>query len=344
MNTMLKPSYLTTKLAANPVRVTGVNRRLALAALGAVVVPLPSQAQVSNTARQLTMLVPFTAGGSSDVGARLLSTEMGKALSQTVVVENLSGVGGALAVQKLVRSAPDGQTLLYGGMSETLLVPMINPAVGYKPDDLLPVAMAGASPVVFAVRPDFPANNIDEFVALVRRNPGKFSYGSAGIGSFAHVMGEVVKQKAGMFMLHIPYRGAAQIMTDVIGGQLDVAITTTASVMSMANSKRIKVIGVTSAARIALLKDVGTFAESKALKGLEMSIWAFVFAPKGTPEATVSRLNAVINSAQTLPTIQEARMRLGAELPLAMSPAQARAFIAAEQARYSAVTKGIKPE
>jgi tripartite-type tricarboxylate transporter receptor subunit TctC len=340
----MSSTLLKSKLAVELGRAVVINRRLVLAAMGVAAVSQPSMAQVSGSVRQLTMLVPFTAGGSSDVGARLLSTELGRALAQTVVVEKLSGVGGALAVQKLARSAPDGQTLLYGGMSETLLVPMINPTVGYKPEDLLPVALVGATPVVFAVRPDFPANNMDEFVALVRRNPGKFSYGSAGIGSFAHVMGEVVKQKAGMYMLHIPYRGAAQILTDVIGGQLDLAITTTASVISMANSKRIKVLGVTSAARVALLKDVGTFAESKAMKGVEMSVWAFVFAPKGTPEATVSRLNAAINSTLMSPAMQEARARLGGELPSVMTPAQARSFIAAEQARYSAVTKGIKPE
>lgn len=321
-----------------------INRRAALASLGCALMSSTALAQLGGSGQPITMLVPFVAGGSSDAGARLLATELARILSQTVVVENLPGVGGALAVQRLIRSAPDGQTLLYGGMSEALLIPMINRSVGYKPDDMLPVASVGQSSVVFVVRPDFPADTVDEFVNLVRRNPGKFSYGSAGIGSFAHVMGEAIKQQAGMFMVHIPYRGAAPIITDVIGGQLDLAITTVASVVPMVASKRVKVLGVSAAARVPALKDSGTFAESKALKGLEMSVWAFVYAPNGTPNAVVSKLNTAINTALMSPSAQEARARLGAELPALMSPAQAKAFIAAEQARYAVVTKGIKPE
>ncbi len=322
----------------------GLSRRHLLAAGAASLVSAGAWSQASFPSKPVTLIVPFTAGGASDVGARMLGTELGKLLGQTVVVENLAGAGGALAVQKLIRAPADGHTLLYGGMSESLLVPMINPSLGYKPEDMLPVALAGSSPILFVVRPDFPANNMDELVALVRKSPGKYSFGSAGIGSFAHVMGEVVKERAGMFMVHIPYRGGQQIITDVIGGQLDMGITTAANAASMIANKRIKALGVSAAERVPVIKDVPTFSESIALKGLQMSVWAFVYAPNNTPAAVVERLNTAINTALMVPALREARVRLASDLPSLMTPAQSRAFIAAEQALYKPVTSRIKPE
>jgi len=301
-------------------------------------------AQGATTGRPLSLIVPFTAGGASDIGARMLAPELSRLLGQTVVVENLPGAGGALAIQKLIRAEPDGNTLLYGGISETLLVPMINKAVGYKPEDLQPIALAGSSPIVIAVRPDFPAESIDDLVALVRRQPGKFSYGSAGIGSFAHVMGEAIKEQAGLFMVHIPYRGGQQVVSDVIGGQLDMAITTAANVMAMYSAKRVKLLGISSPARVDAMKDVPTFAESRSLKGLEMSVWALMLAPKGTPAALQERLSNAINTALMLPAMRTARQRLASDLPSVMNPAQASAFLAQEQARYRSVTSRIKPE
>lgn len=323
-----------------------LSRRHLLAGAAAMLGTLaaPAWAQHGGAPRPMSLIVPFTAGGASDVGARMLATELGRLLGQTVVVENLAGAGGALAVQKLIRAPADGHTLLYGGMSESLLVPMINPALGYKPDDMLPVALAGSSPIVFVVHPDFPANTMDELVALVRKRPGRYSFGSAGIGSFAHVMGEVVKERAGLFMVHIPYRGGAQIVNDVVGGQLDMGITTAANAASMLAGKRVKALGISSRERVPVLKDVATFAESKALKGLEMSVWAFVFAPNGTPAPVVERLNTAINTALMVPALKAARVRLASDLPALLSPAQAKAFIAAEQALYQPVTRRIKPE
>lgn len=318
-------------------------RHLLAAGAGALASPM-AWSQASFPSKPVTLIVPFTAGGASDAGARMLSTELGKLLGQSVVVENLAGAGGALAVQKLIRAPADGHTLLYGGLSESLLVPLINPSLGYKPEDMQPVALAGNSPIVFVVRPDFPAQSMDELVALVRKSPGKYSFGSAGIGSFAHVMGEVVKERAGMFMVHIPYRGGQQIITDVIGGQLDMGITTAANAASMLASKRIKALGVSAGERVPVIKEVPTFSESKALKGLQMSVWAFVYAPTNTPAAVVERLNSAINTALMVPALKEARIRLASDLPSLMTPGQSRAFIAAEQALYKPVTSRIKPE
>jgi tripartite-type tricarboxylate transporter receptor subunit TctC len=327
-----------------PLAATSLARRqLVLAGALALSSPLAwPQSAFPNKA--LTIIVPFTAGGSSDIGARMLATELSKLLGQPVVVDNVAGAGGAIAMQKLMRAPADGYTLLYGGLSESLLIPMINPAVNYKVEDLMPIAMVGSTPVVFVARPDFAANSIDELVELARKNPGKLSFGSAGIGSFAHVMTEVIKDKVHVFMVHIPYRGGSQILTDVISGQIDLGVTTVSNAASMIAAKRVKVLGVSSRKRVSIIKEVPTFAESRALKDLEMQVWALMFTPLGTPPAVVSKLNAAINSAMELPGIKALLVKLGAELPGLLSPAQAQAFLQAEQKMYRPVVSRIKPE
>ena len=327
--------------------VTFVSRRQWLATAFGLATSLGvggARAQSTYPTKPITIIVPFTAGGASDIGARLLAPELSRLLGQPVVIENVAGAGGAIGVQKLIRSPADGYTLLYGGLSESLLIPLINPAVNYKVDDLMPIALAGASPVSFVVRPDFPANSVDELINMARKQPGKLSFGSAGIGSFAHVMTEVIKARAGVFMVHIPYRGGSQILTDVIGGQIDLAVTTVTNAVPMIAAKRVKVLGVSSKERVALLKDVPTFGESRALKGLEMQVWALLFAPVGTPAAVADKLNAAINTALELPAMKAMRAKLGAELGALFSLPQAQAFYAAERKMYQPVVSQIKPE
>lgn len=321
-----------------------LSRRKWLASAAAGLAVPHAWSQPAFPGRALTIIVPFTAGGSSDIGARTLAPELSRLLGQPVVVDNVAGAGGAIGVQKLIRSAADGHTLLYGGLSESLLIPMINPAVNYKVEDLLPIAMVGSTPVVLVTRPDFAANSVDELIEMARRSPGRLSFGSAGIGSFAHVMTEVIKDKAGVFMVHIPYRGGTQILTDVISGQIDLGVTTVANAASMIAAKRVKVLGVSSRQRVSIIKEVPTFFESRALKGLEMQVWGVMFAPAGTPVAVVGKLGAAINTVMELPSTRVTLARLGAELPGLLTPAQAQAFVQAEQKLYRPVVGRIKPE
>ena len=324
---------------------SGSRRALLASAAGVAATLAPSlRAQPAWPSRPITLIVPYTVGGASDIGARLFAPEMAKALGQPVVVENIAGAGGALGVQRLVRATPDGHTLLYGGMSESLLVPMINPSVGYSTKDLLPVAIAGAAPVALVVRSDFPANTVDELVQMARRNPGRLTFGSAGVGTFAHVMTEVVKRRTGTFIVHIPYRGAPQIVNDVVAGQIDLAVTTTTSVVQLVAARRVKVLGVSAAQRIPAMADVPTFGESKSLAGVEMRIWAFVFAPQGTPAPVVARLNEVTNAAVGSPTIRATIAKLAAETPSPLTPEQCRTFIDEQVRLYEPVTRDIKPE
>lgn len=305
--------------------------------------PLRARAQAFPS-KPLTMIVPYTAGGASDIAARMLDQEIGRQLGQTVIIDNVAGAGGALGVMKAVRAAADGHTVLYGSLSETLLVPMVNPKVGYTPDALVPVAYTGGTPAVFVVRSDFPADDLDGFIALARRNPGRFSYGSPGIGTFQHVIGEAFKARAGVFMVHIPYRGGAQILADVIGGQIDVGITSAVNAAGFVAKGRLKAIGVTSAGRLAAMAGAQPFGESAPLKALDLATWAAVFAPAGTPAPVMQQLNAAINAALMLPANVQMRARLGAELPAVMTPAQTQAFVAAERAKYLPLVRAIKFE
>ena len=300
------------------------------------------QAQTTFPSRPISLIVPYTAGGASDIGARLLAPEMARQLGQQVIVDNVAGAAGALGVQKAVRAAADGHTVLYGSLSEALLVPLLNPKAGYRVEDLLPVAFLGGSPAVLVVRPDFPAASVDEFIALAKRNPGRYSYGSPGIGTFQHVMGESFKGKAGVFMVHIPYRGGAQILTDVIGGQIDLGITSAVNAAGFVASGRLKAIGVTSARRLPTMPAAQAFGESTTLAGLELSTWAVLYAPAGTPAASAERLNAVARAALALPAMVEQLARLGVPPPAPMSPTQVHDFVRAEQARFAPVLARIK--
>lgn len=321
-----------------------LSRRLCMVGLAAAALPLLVSAQGAFPTRPLTMIVPYTAGGSSDIGARMIHTEIGRQLGQTVLVDNVPGAGGALGVQRAARAPADGHTLLFGSLSEALLVPLINPSAGYKVEDLVPVAYTGGTPVVFVTRPDFPASTMDEFIALAKKSPGKFTYGSPGIGTFQHVMGEAFKAKAGVFMVHIPYRGGAQVLGDVIGGQIDIGITSAVNAAGFITGGRLKAIGVTQATRLEAIPAAQPFGESAVLKGLELSTWGIVYAPAGTPEAVVQKLNGAVNAALMTPANVAMRARLGADLKATMSAAQAKAFVQSEQTKYAPIVKGIKFE
>lgn len=313
---------------------------LAAAALGS----LPAWGQGAFPSRPITVIVPYTAGGASDVGARLYQKDLSRILEQPVVIENVAGAGGALGVQKLIRSPADGHTLLYGSLSECVLVPLINPSAGYRPEDLAAVAMAGATPAAFVVRSDFPASDMSQFIAHARRNPGRLSYGSPGIGTFQHLVAETVKARTGTFVLHIPYRGGANIVNDVLSGQIDVGVTTLPNVVGLVAQGKLKVLGITSAQRVGVLPQVAGLDETPELKGLDLQTWGIFFAPRGTPDAVLARLNAAINSITTQPDMVEARRKLGSTASGPMSPAQAQAFVLRERDTYRAAASRVKPE
>jgi tripartite-type tricarboxylate transporter receptor subunit TctC len=337
----------TTQKTTPPQTPAAIGRRQLLGAAAAAALALaanPGRAQAAFPTKPITIIVPYTAGGASDIGARLLGVELGRLLGQPVVIDNVGGAGGAVGVQKMLRAPADGYTLLYGSLSECVLVPLINASAGYKPEDMTAVAMAGAAPASFVVRPDFPANNMEEWIAYARKNPGRLSYGSPGIGTFQHLVAETIKAKTGTFMLHIPYRGGANIVSDVISGQIDIGVTTSTNVLGMGVQGRVKVLGITSAERVPALPNVPAFGDTPALKGMDLQTWAMVFAPKGVPDAVLQKLNSVITGVVMSPAMGEQRRRLGSTLAGPFTPAQAQAFLLNERDTYRLAASRIKPE
>ena len=321
-----------------------VSRRHLLLAATALLAGPAVQAQGAYPTKPVTIIVPYPAGGASDIGARLLATELAKLLGQPVVIDNVGGAGGAVGVQKLLRAPADGYTLLYGALSETVLVPLINPAASYRPEDMTAIAFAGATPAAFVTRPDFPANTVDELLTLARKQPGKYSYGSPGIGTFQHLVAETVKMKSGTFLLHIPYRGGGNIMADVVSGQVDIGVTTAPNVVGLLSQGRVKVLGVTSASRLPVMPNVPALGETPVFKGMDLQTWAVVFAPKGLPEAIQQKLNTAINAVLMQPGMAEQRRKLGSTLDAPLSPAQTQAFVLRERDAYRPAASRVKPE
>lgn len=322
-----------------------ISRRFFFAFAAAAALHGASFAQPAWPSRPITLIVPYNAGGASDFGARLISSDLARRLGQPVIVENVAGAGGALGVQRLLRAEADGHTLLYGSLSETVMVPIVNAAAArYRSQDLLPVALTGKTPVAFVTRPDFPASTMDELVAMLGKRPGGLTYGSPGVGTFQHVMAETVKARTGTFMVHIPYRGGSNIVNDVVSGQIDIGVTTAPNVAPLVGAGRIKALGVSSRERIPALKDTQSFGETESLKALDLQTWGMVFARTGTPDAVVRRLNAAINEVLMQPKTQATLQKAGATLARPLSVEEAKAFFLTESEAYRPIAERIKPE
>ena len=320
------------------------NRRQCLSLFAGAMASKLANAQVSFPTKPITIIVPYTAGGASDVGARLFQNELSKTLDQSVVIDNVSGAGGALGVKKLLRSPADGHTLIYGSLSECVLVPLINPAAGYKTEDFAAIALMSTTPAALVVKPDFPANTIEELIVYARTNPGKLSYGSPGIGTFQHLVAETIKNRTGTFMLHIPYRGGGNIMADVIAGQVDVGVTSAPNIIGLAAQGRIKVLGVTTAERLQVLPQVVSLRETPSLKGLDLQTWGMFLAPKGVPDAVLQKLNDALNTINAQPSMVEMRRKLGSTVPGQFNVAQTQSFLLRERDSYRASASRVKPE
>jgi tripartite-type tricarboxylate transporter receptor subunit TctC len=286
------------------------------------------------TAKPVTLIVPFTAGGSVDFIARQVATKLGERLNQTVVIENVAGAGGAIGLQKAVNAAPDGYTLVAGPDSAIAIGKLANPAA-YRFDplkDLVPVGMLNTAPMLLVARTDLPIKNYADFVKLAKAEPGKYTYATSGVGTVLHLAMEQLKQRSGIFVTHVPYRGGAQIANDVMGKQVDLAMLVSASSIPHVRAGSLKALGVTGKQRIASLPDVPTFDEMPGLKGYDVVTWTGLFAPKGTPAAIVARLNEALNDALKDPEVR-ARLAEQGALPGSGSPEALGSFAQAEFAR-----------
>jgi tripartite-type tricarboxylate transporter receptor subunit TctC len=297
----------------------------------------------SYPSKPVNLMVPYPAGGPSDALARIFTVPLGKELGQQVIVENLGGVAGALAAQKVLAAPADGYYIFQGSPNEVILSPLANAAVKLKTEDFRLVHPVAEAVMVFVARKDLPANNVDELIALARKSGDKpLSYGSVGIGSLYHLILENVQQLAGIKLTHAPYKGNAPLLQDIGGGQVDFAVLVYSAAMgALAEQGRLKVIGQLGAQRSELLKNVPTASEGKELKNFSYGIWSGFMVPRNTPEAVVERLHKAIGATLKDATV---RSQLAAQTQLAAAPmslAESTKFFEAETARYRAIAKSI---
>jgi tripartite-type tricarboxylate transporter receptor subunit TctC len=290
------------------------------------------------------LMVPYPAGGPSDAIARILFNPLAKELGQQVLVENLGGVSGALAAQKVLAAPTDGSYIFQGSPNEVILSPLANAAVKLKAEDFRLVHPVADAVMVFVTRKDLPVNSVDELIALARKSTDKpLTYGSVGIGSLYHLILENVQAQTGIKLAHVPYKGNAPLLQDIGGGQVDFAVLVYSAAMgALAEQGRLKVIGQLGAQRSDLLKNVAAANEGKELKNFSYKIWTGFMVPKSTPEPVVTRLHAAIGKTLQDPAV---RAQLAAQTQVAAAPvtlAEAAQFFEAEAARYRAIAKQIQ--
>lgn len=314
-------------------------RRLLLAGLGTAA--LPSFAPAQTAGKPLRVIVPFPPGGSTDILARAVGNKLGPALGLSLIVENKPGAGGSTGAAEAARAEGDGNTLLMGHIGTLAVNPSLYPKLGYDAQrSFAPVAWVARVPNVLVVNANSPAKSLKEFIELVRSRPGRMSYSSGGNGSAAHIAFEYLKLKAGLFILHIPYRGTAPSITDVLGGQVDATFTGAPTVLPHVRAGRLRALAVSSPTRLASLPDVPTVAES-GYPGFDADQWYGLVAPAATPAATVNRLNGEINKILRLPDVVQQLSTEGA-IPTPTTPKAFAELIAREIPRWAEVVKAGK--
>ncbi len=294
--------------------------------------------------KPVTVIVPYAVGGTTDIVARLVTTQIGNGLGQPMVVDNRAGGGGNIGWGAVARAAPDGYTLLTTEMSFT-----IAPGLGVKQPfdpkkDFVHVITAAAAPQVLVVNPAVPAKKVQEFIAHAKANPGKLFYGSGGNGTNTHLGGELFKSAAGIDLVHVPYKGAGQVLQDLMGGQVQALVTSLSTALPHIKSGKLRALMVTSEKRSALLPDVPS-AKEAGLPTVVMDFWVGFSAPAGTPQPVIDKLNKVIADALNSAEGRKRLVEQGLE-PVPNTPAQANHLVAVEMQRWGAVVKaaGIKAD
>lgn len=319
-------------------------RRRPLLAAGAALLPgLAARAQGFPT-RPVTVLVPFVAGGPSDIVARAIALKLGQTLGQPVVAENRPGANGAVAARLLQRAAPDGHTLLVGSIGVFAINQALRPDVGYDAlTDFEPLMLAVTTPNVLAVHPSVPAKTVAELVAWLKANPGKMSYSTSGVGSSDHLTMELFKLRTGTDIIHAPYQGGAAAATDLIAGNVQVTFQNMPTVSGHIQGGRIRALAITAEARHPALPDVPTMKEA-GIGDFIVTSWQAANAPKGTPEPILEKLNAEMVKAMRAPDVSQRMEQIGFTVEAGTREAY-RAFQRAEVARWKQVIDqaGIRP-
>ena len=324
---------------------TLTRRHLHALGLLALLIPTLATAQTAWPSKAVRLVVPFAAGGTTDILARSLAPELQKAFGQPFVVDNKPGAGGNLGAAEVAKSAPDGYTLLMGTVGTHAINAALYPKMPYDPvKDFAPITLMAGVPNVFVMNPALAAkyniNTVADFIKVAKANPGKFNMASSGNGTSIHLSGELFKSMTGTYMVHFPYRGSGPALIDLIGGSMDLMFDNLPSALPHIKAGKLKGLAVTSAKRSDAIPELPTIAEAggAALKGYEASSWFGLMAPAGTPPEIVARLQQETAKALGSPALKE-RLQAQGAIPSGISSADFVAFIAAETRKWAAVVK-----
>ena len=318
------------------------NLRLLAIALGLtfVLAGADAKAQDAYPSKPVRIVVSFSAGGPTDIVARAMGAKMAELLGQQFVVENKVGAGGNIGADLVAKSAPDGYTLLMATVSTHAINPGLYKKIPYDPvRDFAPLGQVGVTPCLLAVHPSLPAKDVKSLVALVKENPGKFTYGSSGLGSILHLCGEQFKAMAGgLAIQHVPFRGSAPMMQNLIGGQISMVFDATPSALPQVQSGAIRALGAGMATRMRAMPELPTLQE-QGFAGFECYTWNALLAPAGTPQPIIDKLNAAINKSLEDPTVFKRLQEAGIDPTPGSTPQKLAAFIKAELAKWDPIIK-----
>ncbi len=317
-------------------------RRAALTCAIALLTAGSAFADASYPNKPITMVIGYPPGGSTDLVGRMVGTELAIRLGQPVVIENLGGAGGAIGAQKVAKSAPDGYTIMVGANNELAIARLINKSVKYSIEDFTAIGMVASQPLVLVASQKAGVKNTAEFIATVAKNPGKFSYGSSGVGTALHLAGEMVKEQGKLHMTHIPYRGVAPLTTDLVGNNIEYGMFVLSSGLPQIQSGKVIALGTTEAKRSSVTPNIPALAETAAFKNVDIGVWFALMAPANLPKPIYDKLKKALND-----TLQSAdfRQKLAATGSVVADPKiDVDRYINAEIAKYAKIVQFAKIE
>lgn len=318
-------------------------RRALLAAVacsGALFTSAPFAQTDPYPSKPIKIVVGYPPGGSTDLTGRLVAAALGKALNATVVVENVGGAGGAIGAQKVLSSAPDGYTLLVGANNEIAINRLVSSNIKYQWQDFTPIGLIATQPLVLVASTKMGVKTADDFIKLAKSNPGRFSYGSSGVGTSLHLAGEMVKQQAGIFMTHIPYRGVAPLTNDLVGNSLEFGVFVLSSGLPHIRGGKVVALGTTEKARSKVTPEIPALAEHTALKNIDIGTWFALMAPGKLPEPIHARLKKALTDALQDPDLRSKLEAAGSTVVDA--PVDMTKFLRDETAKYQRIVDFAK--
>jgi tripartite-type tricarboxylate transporter receptor subunit TctC len=296
--------------------------------------------------KPIRLVVPFPAGGATDLMARSMAQKLGERLGQTVIIENRAGAGGSLGAEAVATAAPDGYTLLFATMGSLTINPSIYKTLRYNPlTSFEPISLTHGTSNLLVVHPSVKATSVAELIALARKQPGELTFASSGNGTTSHLSGELFKSLAHVDMMHVPYKGSAPAMTDFLGGRISMMFDTTSNFVDHVKSGKLRALGVTGHKRSPALPTVPSISESPGMAEYDMTLWLDVLAPAGTPKEVIARLHREIGTEMALPEIVKQMADAGIDVRVS-TPAEFSALIRSDMAKWAAVVKraGLQAE